>query len=143
MQRAGTGTLPPPGFTAPPWDLLVRQWHLTPPPCTLTVTLGPTTVVLGHDDSEAEDKLQDVSEDIEGHTFGWDNESPRRKVEVGAFRVDWRPVSNGEFEAFWKGSGRDKVGMPMSWVEEDGVVKVSCPKLQQFMNLGLFAGVCT
>ncbi|KAL1681839.1 C-type lectin protein [Schizophyllum commune] len=143
IQRAGTGTLPPPGFTPPPWDLLKAQWDATPAPTTPTVTLGPATVTLGHDDSEGEDfareyndgeirhaenkSAQDKShyteDDIVNHEFGWDNESPARAVHVGAFRAEWRPVTNGEFEAYWRQS-EGRVPMPKSWMEEDGEVKV-------------------
>ncbi|KAF9467808.1 C-type lectin protein [Collybia nuda] len=124
IQRAGTGTLPPPGFTSPPWELLTQQWNANPTPLSSTVTLGPATITLGHNDSEGDDKKEGVSESVEGHVFGWDNESPERKVEVGTFRVDWRPVSNRDFEVFWRETGATKLGMPGSWVEEDGHIKV-------------------
>ncbi|KAL1746203.1 C-type lectin protein [Schizophyllum fasciatum] len=123
IQRAGTGTLPPPGFTTPPWELLKAQWDATPAPSSSTVSLGPAEVTLGHDDAEAEDSLPAHADEahITQHEFGWDNESPARRVAVGAFRAEWRPVSNGEFAAFWCAG---KVPMPKSWVEEDGEVKV-------------------
>ncbi|RDB29897.1 Ergothioneine biosynthesis protein 1 [Hypsizygus marmoreus] len=124
IQRAGTGTLPPPGFVTPPWKILTQQWDANPPPGTPTVTLGPATVTLGHDDSEGDDSLEAVADDVEGHVFGWDNESPARKHEVGAFRVDWRPVTNREFETFWRESGACHYQMPGSWVEEGGEIKV-------------------
>ncbi|KAG6919836.1 hypothetical protein DXG01_000341 [Tephrocybe rancida] len=124
IERAGTGTLPPPGFAAPPWEMLTLQWDATPPPPTPTVVLGPATVSLGHDDSEGDDALEGVAEDVDNHVFGWDNESPERKFEVSAFRVDWRPVSNCEYEAFWREKGADTSRLPGSWVYEDGVIKV-------------------
>ncbi|KAF8221072.1 hypothetical protein L208DRAFT_1415679 [Tricholoma matsutake] len=124
IQRAGTGTLPPPGFLSPSWELLLQQWNSIPAPSNTTVTLGPVAVTLGHADCEGEDKLEGIAEDIDGHIFGWDNESPERKVDVGVFRVDWRPVSNCEFETFWRAEGAGKLGMPGSWVEEDGEIKV-------------------
>ncbi|TRM69215.1 C-type lectin protein [Schizophyllum amplum] len=124
IQRAGTGTLPPPGFTAPPWELLKAQWDATPAPATLTVALGPAEVTLGHEDAEGEDFLPaHAGQDLADHEFGWDNESPARRVSVGAFRAEWRPVTNGEFEAYWR-AARGEVPMPMSWVEEDGEIKV-------------------
>jgi formylglycine-generating enzyme required for sulfatase activity len=119
IQRAGTGALPPPGFTVPPWTLLSQQWDAHPPPLTATVVLGPAEVVLGHNDSEADD-IVNVSVD---HEFGWDNESPARGVLIGGFKVEWRPVSNDEFWAFLKTGGA--VGLPKSWVEEQGEIKVS------------------
>ena len=41
--------------------------------------------------------------DVAGHTFGWDNENPARRVEVGHVRMEGRPVTNGEYLAFWNG----------------------------------------
>ena len=127
IQRAGTGTLPPPGFTAPPWEILMRQWSTIPPPSTQTVLVGPATLSLGHHDSEADDQNLRVVEDVKGHTFGWDNESPERHVTVGAFKAEWRPISNHEFLQFWMGEGKNLgVQMPTSWtVAEDGDIKVS------------------
>lgn len=125
IQRAGTGTLPPPGFTSPAWPLLAAQWDMVPSPDSSAVTLGPVDIVLGHQDSEADDTHPDLIENVDGHTFGWDNESPPRRIHVGKFRADWRPISNGDFERFYNGEGRGKVSVPKSWVEENGEFKVS------------------
>ncbi|TFK79629.1 hypothetical protein K466DRAFT_606000 [Polyporus arcularius HHB13444] len=116
IQRAGTGMLPPPGFAIPPWATLAAQWDAIPPPSTPTVTLGPCTITLGHDDQEPDDVQPELERDVSTHEFGWDNESPARAVHVGAFRVEWRPVTNSEFEAFWRGAGKGVVAMPASWV---------------------------
>ncbi|RDB14613.1 Ergothioneine biosynthesis protein 1 [Hypsizygus marmoreus] len=120
LQRAGTGTLPPPGFTVPPWDSLAKSWDVAPKPKTETVVLGPASVVLGHDDDEAMDKDPHVEMDVDGHEFGWDNEHPRREVNVNTFKISWRPVTNGEFWEFWTGEGKGKVQFPASWVQEKG-----------------------
>ena len=134
IQRAGTGTLPPPGFTVPPWEDLTRQWSMIPPPSTKTVIVGPATLVLGHHDSEADDQSPLYFDDVQGHTFGWDNESPERHVHVDAFKAEWRPISNLEFHQFWLGEGK-RLGaqIPKSWVIEDDVVKVF---LSFFFNIG-------
>ncbi|KAG6865949.1 hypothetical protein C0991_010204 [Blastosporella zonata] len=124
IQRAGSGTLPPPGFTTPPWELLTAQWDATPTPLISTVVLGPATVTLGHEDSEGDDALDGVAENVDDHVFGWDNESPARKFQVAAFRAEWRPVSNREFEAFWRENGADASKLPGSWVYEDGEIMV-------------------
>ncbi|KAJ7209660.1 DUF323 domain-containing protein [Mycena pura] len=121
IQRAGSGTLSPSGFTAPPWHLLKQQWDATPPPSTEYVTLGPATVILGHDDSEGDDFLPDKEMRAEGREYGWDNESPTRQVQVGKFRAAWRPVTNQEFFAFYTVGSAE---LPKSWVEEDGEIKV-------------------
>ncbi|KAK7045684.1 hypothetical protein VNI00_007517 [Paramarasmius palmivorus] len=122
IQRAGTGTLPPPGFTIPPWSLLADQFNQVPPPSTPYATLGPADLVLGHQDSEGDD-IGELKLNVQDHEYGWDNESPPRSVSVGAFRAEWRPVSNGEFEVFWR-EGKGKVPMPKSWAEEDGQLQV-------------------
>ena len=126
IQRAGTGMLPPPGFAQPPWETLATQWDATPAPTTPTVQLGPCTITLGHDDQEPDDLVPALAGDVTAHEFGWDNESPARAVHVGAFRAEWRPVTNGEFEAFWRGAGKGRVEMPASWAEdaESGEVRV-------------------
>lgn len=126
IQRAGSGTLLPPGFAAPPWVDLAAQWSSIPSPDSPMVLVGPASLTMGHDDSEGDDKLPHLEADVKGRTFGWDNESPCRVVHVGAFRAEWRPVTNGEFETFWREARKDQVQLPKSWVmnEEDGSVKV-------------------
>lgn len=123
--------MPPPGFAPPPWEALAEQWNSAPRPSESTVLLGPAKVTIGHDDFEAEDAIQDNSGDMEAnitkvkeHEFGWDNEHPKREEEIGQFKISWRPVTNGEFYAFWKGEGHDMVKIPGSWIEVDGVMKV-------------------
>jgi len=123
IQRAGTGTRLPPGFTSPPWHLLASQWSSAPVPHTLSTVLGPSAVVLGHCDSEADDHSLQMEEE---HIFGWDNENPRREVWVDKFRVEWRPVSNCEYLKFWE--EREGREMPKSWVVADcGEIKVGYP----------------
>ena len=122
IQRAGTGTIPPSvgGFATPCWESLAEVWDAAPVPSCATVTLGPATVELGHDDPEE----YDSSLDVKDHEFGWDNEHPRREVEVGEFRMEWRPITNGQFYEYWK-SAEGKVPMPKLWVMQDGQVMVS------------------
>lgn len=125
VQRASTGTLPPPGFTPPPWSELAAAWDASVcAPSSLTVTLGPTTITLGHDDCEGDDLKPEVTHDMDGHEFGWDNESPMRQVEVGRVRMEWRPVTNAEYFAFWKASGETQVDLPPSWVLNEGGIEV-------------------
>lgn len=125
IQRTGSGTLTPPGFTSPLWSSLAKQWaQQTPSLSSTTTILGPTTTILGHYDSEADDLLPEFMHDVEGHNFGWDNESPPRALWIDNFRIDWRPISNADFYKFWMGEGHGKVDMPKSWVGEDDVVQV-------------------
>lgn len=124
IQRAGFGTLPPPGITPPPWDILQHQWNANPAPVTRDVVLGPASVTLGHTDSEGHDNLQDFELDVDGHFFGWDNENPERNCEVGPIRVEWRPVSNLEYLTYWRENRPFVSGMPANWMEEDGEIKI-------------------
>ncbi|KAF8214994.1 DUF323 domain-containing protein [Mycena galopus ATCC 62051] len=121
LQRAGTGTLPPPGFTSPPWASLAETWNSAPQPESSTVTLGSATVTLGHDDNEAEDDA--LASDVAGHEFGWDNEHPKREVHVNEFRIEWRPVTNGQFFKYYVAADGE-VAIPASWVEVDGEMHV-------------------
>jgi L-histidine Nalpha-methyltransferase / hercynylcysteine S-oxide synthase len=122
IQRAGTGTLPPPGFTLPPWTLLAIQWDAAPVPDAALPVLGPTTVFLGHEDSELDD-FGSLAQEVNAHVFGWDNENPTRAVAVGAFRAEWRPISNQEYLRFWDAGGRN-TAMPASWLEDGGEIMV-------------------
>ena len=126
IQRAGTGTLPPPGFQSPNWDALVEQWSMNPAPSTSAALVGPANLTMGHDDSEADDKLAFDPVEIADHTFGWDNESPARIVHVKQFKADWRPITNLEYENFCLSTGRQD--LPKSWTQEEGKNKVSIPR---------------
>jgi formylglycine-generating enzyme required for sulfatase activity len=124
LQRAGTGTIPPPDFVAPSWDILHRSWDEASKsilkPSSSTVTLGPADVVLGHDDVEADDtndSKPELATLLDGVEFGWDNESPRRTVKVGEFRAEWRPITNGEYLAFRDSQSEGQVPFPCSWVK--------------------------
>lgn len=121
LQRAGKGTMPPVGFIAPPWTSLAEHWDSALLPTSKTVTLGPTTLCLGHDDQEGFDL--DAPEDLD-HEFGWDNEHPQREITVGQFKIEWRPVTNGEFYKFYLNEGRDQVDLPSSWVENGDEIQV-------------------
>ncbi|KAF8073937.1 DUF323 domain-containing protein [Lyophyllum atratum] len=154
LQRAGTGTLPPPGFTAPPWSSLAATWNSTPQPKTKTVTLGPALVVLGHDDAEADDTDAVLATDVDGHEFGWDNEHGKRTVTVQKFEIEWRPVTNGQFYEFYAGAGNGTVQFPASWVEQGGEIMVRTlygpvplkiaqdwPVITSYINLSTYATV--
>ena len=120
LQRAGSGTIPPPDFTPPNWESLTAIWDAAPKPTNTLTTLGPATVSIGHDDVEAEDADARKVTRVDGHEFGWDNESPKRDVSVGKFHIEWRPVTNGEFYDYYTGGGNTQVKFPASWVESNG-----------------------
>ncbi|KAK7028145.1 hypothetical protein VNI00_014960 [Paramarasmius palmivorus] len=123
IQRSGSGTIPPPGFAIPNWTTLAQTWDSLPVPEEPTVKLGPANVALGHNDADYEDHLPEKAKDIVDHEFGWDNEHPRREVSVGEFRIEWRPVTNGQFYEEYK-NDRNKFRFPSSWVDKDGEIMV-------------------
>lgn len=124
LQRAGNGTIPPRGFTKPSWASLCDNWKSAPKPSSPTVTMGPASVSLGHDDDETKDQDASAQQEISQHEFGWDLENPARMAQVGEFRIEWRPVTNGEFLDFSRNAGYGKVSYPASWVEVGGETKV-------------------
>lgn len=143
LQRAGTGTIPPPDFIPPNWASLAEIWDAAPKPAIPTVTLGPATVSLGHDDLESDDSDPVKSLQVDGHEFGWDNESPKRDAYVEKFRIDWRPVTNGQFYDFYKNGGQDKVSFPASWVKHNGEDYVCCNSLRSIIFFSLLTQVRT
>nr|BBF98358.1 putative ergothioneine biosynthesis protein 1 [Pleurotus citrinopileatus] len=125
FQAAGNGTIPPQGFTRPPWKSLAANWSAAPKIQDTTVVLGPETITLGHDDSEDQDDDPAYAHDAKDHEFGWDNERPKRQVHVGQFKIEWRPVTNGQFLEFYQThKDRDGIQYPASWVEKDGETMV-------------------
>jgi formylglycine-generating enzyme required for sulfatase activity len=124
LQRAGSDVIPPPGFCPPPWESLAAAWDSAPMPPSDTVTLGPAVITIGHDDFEADDVDPEKTRNVVGHEFGWDNEYPKRETHVAKFRIAWRPVTNGQFYAFYEGGGKNKVELPATWIEEEGKIKV-------------------
>ena len=127
----GSGTAPPPGIHAPVWDELVKQWDAIPVPAHSSTELGPEIISVGRDDHEPDDYVAKEFIDVELHSFGWDNENPRRQVEVGKFRVDFRPITVGEFYEFWMSGTNEGVSsiLPASWIEDGGEVKVCVVRL--------------
>ncbi|KAF8555742.1 hypothetical protein OG21DRAFT_823274 [Imleria badia] len=152
-ERTGNGTIPPPDFTIPPWESLLASWKAAPEPSSPTIFIGATIVTLGIEDIEADDSVKAL--DVEGYVFGWDNESPSRQVSVDAFRISWRPVTNGEFFKFYTGIEKDNAMFPASWVKyEDGEIGVRTlygpvsmtiawdwPVLTSYDNLSVYASV--
>ncbi|KAI0314513.1 C-type lectin protein [Amylostereum chailletii] len=120
IQRAGTGTLPPPGVPTPPFTVLAKQWSALPPRSTPTLVLGPAEVTLGTDDPEPADLDPAHAHDAFGRGYVWDNESPSRTVRVRAFRADVRPVTNAAYEAWWRSPAACGRRAPASWVVRGG-----------------------
>ena len=123
LQRAGSGTIPPLDFSKPDWTSLAASWNAAPSLDQGTIILGFDTVTIGHDDDEEKDALSDNIQLPDDYEFGWDNENPKRTVQVHKFEISWKPVTNGEFYEFYLSCNKDKVEFPASWVIEDDIVQ--------------------
>ena len=96
--------LPPAGAVKPDFEAIARearvmaienQWFEIP----------KRTVSLGLED--------DDSDHITKRFFGWDNEKPRRTVEVATFEAKARPITNGEYVQYM--TQKDIQKIPASW----------------------------
>ncbi|GAA5905979.1 hypothetical protein JCM5296_001307 [Sporobolomyces johnsonii] len=88
-----------------------------------TVAFPAQTISVGHDD---DDRIDESTAYNPAHEYGWDCENPKREVEVGSFKIDLLPVTNGEYRAWLMGLEIDdeerKKLVPASWaVGEEGV----------------------
>ena len=99
-------TLPPAGAVRPDFDAMARearvkavdnQWFELP----------KRTVTLGMEDDDADH--------VTKRFFGWDNEKPRRTVEVAAFEAKARPITNGEYFQYMTQNAIQKI--PASWTD--------------------------
>lgn len=127
--QASTSLNPARGFSIPDFPSLSREWArqiaAEGKSRRSVLSFPATTVEIGHDDDDREDDEMPFDP---AHQFGWDVEHPRRRVEVGAFKVDALAVTNGEYLAFveGKGVGADSELFPASWAwrgEEGGKVQ--------------------
>jgi formylglycine-generating enzyme required for sulfatase activity len=128
IQRAGEeeGTRPPPGIPPPDWEALQVQWNRRKEVESVQeakCTLGPSSVTLGHDDAETEDYRSESPMYDEFHEFGWDNEHPKRTVDVKKFTIERKPISNGEYHEFW--SKKKGAKPPANWIVNESGVQVS------------------
>uniref|UniRef100_A0A1D1YRC5 Meiotically up-regulated gene 158 protein n=1 Tax=Anthurium amnicola TaxID=1678845 RepID=A0A1D1YRC5_9ARAE len=100
--------------TIPPKDVVIPRWKpsFDPAPKPELITIPTQTITLGHDDDESADDTDPLS-----LPFGWDNERPSRKVTVQSFKIQSRPVTNGEYLLFMKTTINKE--FPSSWVPVD------------------------
>jgi L-histidine Nalpha-methyltransferase / hercynylcysteine S-oxide synthase len=119
------GANPPVGFTLPSWKSLLEGDLEEMKPLEnipSSVTLGPATVSLGHNDLDAEDAKKELTPD---HEFGWDIENPVRSIHVAPFKIEWRPITNGQFYKYYRNlKEKDEKSLPKSWIEIDGDIFV-------------------
>ncbi|KAI8370668.1 uncharacterized protein BYT42DRAFT_617200 [Radiomyces spectabilis] len=77
------------------------------------VPIDAGSVTIGHHDPECDDRLEVNASNVE---YGWDNEHPRRTVDVGApFQIQTRPVTNGEYLAYLQATNAVHKKLPASW----------------------------
>jgi formylglycine-generating enzyme required for sulfatase activity len=116
-----------PSFSKPDWAGLSALWERQVaserrPTRNLVQSFEASTISVGHDDS---DHLDAETKYDAKHTFGWDNEAPRRDVSVPAFKVSLLPISNADYHRFWLEHGRPESLTPGSWtVSSDGEVSI-------------------
>ena len=100
--------LPPPGHSMPNFELMASEasqkrlpnkWHHIP----------FTEILVGLDDPETDDGPD--------RFFGWDNERPSRKMQVGSIEAQSRPVSNGEYARYLEERGFET--LPSSWKSQE------------------------
>lgn len=115
---------PAPGFTTPDWQSLKSQWRAQVDAehrniDNTIITYPESTVEIGHDDFDHLDKQTPYDP---AHTFGWDNESPKRTLKVPSFKISLLPISNGDYLKFWEGKTQteQKELLPGSWAIGDG-----------------------
>ncbi|KAG0209502.1 hypothetical protein BGX28_010275 [Mortierella sp. GBA30] len=90
---------------------------------------------LGHNDSEADDFVEDKRLDLNS-AFGWDNENPLVSPLTipSAFKIQSRQVTNGEFLAYMNAthSWEDSTKVPASWQVEDDC---KCPLMEEQVSI--------
>lgn len=105
MLLQSEATLPPPGvvpYSSKADRIEPAAW----------VSMPAQTISVGMDDVEGAN---------DGEHFGWDNEKPRRELDVAAYEIASRPVTNGEYADYLQKLGKSWP-MPKSWTV-DGRVK--------------------
>ncbi|GAA5833679.1 hypothetical protein JCM11251_003203 [Rhodosporidiobolus azoricus] len=122
----------PPGTTIPDFPSLARSTaralsSLPPSERNPILSFPAQTITVGHDDLDKDDRSTPFDPK---HEFGWDCEHPKREEKVGAFKIDAKPIANGEYFDWLVGSGsvpegeeRDKL-TPCSWAVSEGGVQI-------------------
>ena len=96
-------TLPPPG-AVPDFEALAKQAERSAVP-NEWIKVPSSTLSVG---------LNDLENDLEpDRYFGWDNEKPKREVEVPAFEAKARPITNEDYARYLDQTHQGK--LPASW----------------------------
>lgn len=97
-------TLPPPNSIYPDFEAMAASASTKAVPNSW-VEIPARAITLGlHDEDQDADTQR---------YFGWDNEKPQRKVDVHAFSVQARPITNGEYADYLDAVGSKSI--PASW----------------------------
>lgn len=107
--------LPPPGFAMPNWDQLAARWDAAEE-ASVVLDVPASSVTLGHDDKESEDKQYMDRASWDGQQLGWDNENPACRFDVQAFRVESLPISNEQYSEYMRQNNVS--ALPESWTKE-------------------------
>ncbi|KAI8975716.1 hypothetical protein BDF20DRAFT_822231 [Mycotypha africana] len=124
--------LPPKGVAIPNWKLVLdmirntsdlQPGAITPLTDAPFITIPAGTVTVGHNDKELADLPSTASVaytittkmNDDNLEFGWDNENPKRQMDVSSFEIQSRPVTNGEYYVYLQEIGSDNI--PASWSE--------------------------
>lgn len=101
-------TVPPPGVS-PDFKALAKQAEMDSVP-NEWINVPNSKIVIGLDDPEQES----------GPTryFGWDNEKPKRRLEVPCFQAKARPLTNEDYARYLNQTGQ--FGLPASWTTDQG-----------------------
>lgn len=97
-------TLQPPGTLHPDFEALAAQAKRTAVP-NEWFSIPAQTVEIGLEDPDDNSGPE--------HYFGWDNEKPKRTVNVAAFDAQARPITNGEYARYLEHAGSKQ--LPASW----------------------------
>ena len=115
-------TLPPPG-PIPDFRALAQAARENTIP-NEWITIPATTIVIGMDDPDT---------DLEpGRYFGWDNEKPRREIQVPSFEAKARPLTIEDYARYLYESGLQTV--PASWSQADGLYQASSKSVKHSAN---------
>ncbi|QSS58794.1 hypothetical protein I7I51_08223 [Histoplasma capsulatum] len=98
--------LPPPGVPQPNFESLAHQSALESRESSW-FTIPEQQVSIGLHDPD--DHV------IPKHSFGWDNEKPKRMVNVPAFAAQARPITNGEYAKYLEQHHISSI--PASWID--------------------------
>ena len=97
----------PPGVV-PDFEVLAKQARQAALP-NEWIKVPASTISVGMDDPE--------NDEGPDRYFGWDNEKPRRSVDVPAFEAQARPLTNEDYARYLDHTNQDKV--PASWISSE------------------------